>query len=372
MEVYEAGVLDMQAPMPLYYTRCPVPTASGIAFQRGMFADLFRESGYEVRALSEFGPQCRDVHYTHAIETFFREGGGAPPVWARANAVDSVVLGITFMEELLGVFVRADDPAGSVADLAGRRLALPVWPRLVFNFWRFAALKGLHSALAVHGLRDDDVEFVDIVEGWDPHERMNVARSDPDQPARCEYRNQLGALLAEEVDAIFGKGPEAALLRREAGGRIRLLYDLREVSAVADRVNNSTPRLLTTSRHLVDHHFAAVVRYVRTLIRAARWVEANDVEARRLIARECSVGQDEMETCLESDYAGKFLPKLSDDLVEALAVMKSFLYERRFIDRDFALEEWIDSRPLVEAYRLEGLEETPSHRPCVASRTRTP
>ena len=184
----------MQAPMPLYYTRCPVPTASGIAFQRGMFAELFRESGYEVRALNELGPQCRDVHYTHAIETFFREGGGAPPVWARANAVDSVVLGITFMEELLGVFVRADDPAGSVADLAGRRLALPVWPRLVFNFWRFAALKGLHSALAVHGLRDEDVEFVDIVEDWDPHERSNVGRSELDQPARCEYRNQLEAL----------------------------------------------------------------------------------------------------------------------------------------------------------------------------------
>ena len=118
--------------------------------------------------------------------------------------------------------------------------------------------------------------------------------------------------------------------------------------------------MLTTSRHLVDHHFAAVVRYVRTLIRAARWVGANDIEARRLIARECSVGQDEMETCLESDYAGKFLPGLSDDLVEALAVMKSFLYERRFIDRDFALDEWIDSRPLVEAYRLEGLEEVDS------------
>ena len=267
-------------------------------------------------------------------------------MWARANGVDSVVLGITFMEELLGVFVRADDPAESVADLAGRRLALPVWPRLVFNFWRFAALKGLHSALAVHGLRDDDVEFVDIVEGWDPHERSNVGRSDPAQPARCEYRNQLQALLAGEVDAIFGKGPEAALLQREAGGRIRLLYDLRRASAVEHRVNNSTPRLLTTSRHLVDRHFAAVVRYVRTLIRAARWTETSTIEARRLIARECSVGQDEIETCLESGYAGKLLPRVSDELVEALAVMKSFLHERRFIARDFELEDWIDSRAL--------------------------
>ena len=357
MLTVEVDALTVQAPMPIYYTRCPVPTASGVAFQRGMFAESFRESGYEVRDLSELGPHCRDVHYTHAVEAFFREGGGAPPVWARANGVDSVVLGITFMEELLGVFVRADDPARSVADLAGRRLGLPVWPRLVFNFWRFAASKGLRSALAVHGMRDEDVEFVDIVEGWDPHERRNVGRSELARPARCEYRGQLEALLAGEVDAIFGKGPEAALLQREAGGRIRLLYDLRQASAVAARVNNSTPRLLTTSRHLVERHFAAVVRYVRTLIRAAHWVEANNIEASRLIARECSVGQDEMETCLEADYAGKFLLNLSDELVDALAVMKSFLYERRFIARDFALEDWIDPRPLAEAYRLEGLEQ---------------
>ena len=347
----------MQAPIPIYYTRCPVPTASGIAFQRGMFAELFRGSGYEVRNLRELGPSGKDVHYTHSVDAFFREGGGAPPVWARANGVDSVVLGITFMEELLGVFVRADDPADCVADLAGRRLALPVWPQLVFNFWRFAALKGLHSALAVHGLRDDDVEFVDIEEGWDPHERLNVGRNDLAQPARCEYRNQLQALLAGEVDAIFGKGPEAALLQREAGGRIRLLYDLRRACDLAHRVNNSTPRLLTTSRHLVERHFDTVVRYVRTLLRAARWTETNLVEARRLIARECSVGQDEIETCLESDYAAKLLPRVNEELLEALAVMKSFLYERRFIARDFDLEDWIDPRPLGEACRREGLEE---------------
>ena len=79
-----------------------------------------------------------------------------------------------------------------------------------------------------------------------------------------------------------------------------------------------------------------------------------------LIARECSVGQDEIETCLESGYAGKLLPRVSDELVEALAVMKSFLHERRFIARDFELEDWIDSRALVEAYRLEGLEEVAS------------
>ena len=154
MSIVEVDVLIVQAPIALYYTRCPVPTASGIAVQSGTFAESFRDAGYEVRNLSELGPQCKDVHYTHAIETFFREGGGAPPVWARANGVDSVVLGITFMDELLGVFVRAEDPARTVADLAGRRLGLPVWPRLVFNFWRFAAPCLTRPSLSVSVERD--------------------------------------------------------------------------------------------------------------------------------------------------------------------------------------------------------------------------
>jgi sulfonate transport system substrate-binding protein len=345
----------VKPPTPLYYTRCPVPTASGVAFQRGMFAASFHGTDYEVRDLSELGPDFKNAHYTHSVENFFREGGGAPPVWARANGVDSVVLGITFMEELLGVFVRADDPAQDVAELAGRRLALPVWPRLVFNFWRFAASKGFHSALAVHDLHDADVKFVDIIEDWDPHERRNVGRCELAQPARCEYQNQLAALLAGDVDAIFAKGPEAALLQRDAGKRIRLLYDLRQASAMAARVNNSMPRLLTTSRHLVEHHADAVICYLRTLIRATDWVQANTTQARVLVARECSVEPAKIETYLEANYADKFLPQVNDDLLEALVVMKRFLFERQFISKDFDLDGWIDPTLLAEAHRLEGL-----------------
>ena len=261
MPSVKVDVLIVQPPMPIYYTRCPVPTASGIAFQRGMFVDSFRDSGYEVRDLGELGPHYKDVHYTHAIEAFFREGGGAPPVWARANGVDSVVLGMTFMEELLGVFVRAEDPARSVADLAGRRLGLPVWPRLVFNFWRFAALKGLHSALAVHGLRDEDVEFVDIVEGWDPHERRNVGRSDLAQPARCEYRNQLEALLAGEVDAISARDrkPPFSNAMRAGGFACCTTFAMRVPSRTV-----STTRRLVCSPPVVTSSTATSLRWCAT------------------------------------------------------------------------------------------------------------
>jgi len=345
----------MRSRTPIYYTRCPVPTASGIAFQTGMFADAFEDSNYVVPNIVELGPDHQDVHYTHSIDMFIREGGASPPIWARANGVDSVVLGITFMEECQGIFVRADDPVETVAGLAGRRLALPVWPRLVFNFWRFAAQKGLVSALKVHDVSADAVAFVDIVEGWDPSERRNVGRDDLEKPARCEYRGQLEALLSGEVDAIFGKGPEAGLLQREAEGRIRLLYDVRTAPGIAERINNSPPRLLTTSRHVVEEHFDAVVCYLRTAIRAANWARANPVEARDLIARECSIDANEIESYLEPDYHDKFLPRLDADLVDAIAVVKSFLHEYRFIDQDFPLEEWIEPGPLAQAYRLEGI-----------------
>ena len=351
----------MPSRTPIYYTRCPVPTASGIAFQTGMFAEAFEESDYVVPNITELGPDHQDVHYTHSIDMFIREGGVAPPVWARANGVDSVVLGITFMEEFQGVFVRADDPAETVADLAGRRLALPVWPKLVFNFWRFAALKGLSSALKVHDVPVDAVEFVDIVEGWDPSERRNVGHDDLEEPARCEYRGQLEALLLGEVDAIFGKGPEAGLLQREAKGAVRLLYDVRTAPGVAERINNSTPRVLTTSRYAVEEHFNAVVRYTQTAIRAANWVQDNPIEARGLIARECSIDAAEIETYLEPGYRDKFLPRLDDDLVEAVEIVKSFLHEHRFINRDFPLDDWIDPRPLAHAYELEGLALSPTH-----------
>jgi sulfonate transport system substrate-binding protein len=345
----------MKSQTPIYYTRCPVPTASGVAFQTGMLAEAFEGSGYEVPNITELGPAGKDVHYTHSIEMFMREGGVAPPVWARANGADSVVLGITFMEEFQGIFVRADDPAETILGLTGRRLALPVWPRLVFNFWRFAALKGLTSALSVHDMPSDAVEFVDVVEGWDPGERRNVGRHDLKAPARCEYRGQLEALLSGEVDAIFGKGPEAGLLQREAEGKIRLLYDVRSAPGMAERINNSTPRLLTTSRHLVEEHFDAVVRYIRTTIRAANWVQANPMEARALIARECSIDASEIEIYLEPNYRDKFLPRLDEQMVEALEIVKAFLHEHRFIDRDFPVDGWIDPRPLEQAYRLEGI-----------------
>ena len=343
----------------LYYTRCPVPTASGLAFQRGLFEPAFADSSYEVRNLTELGEAHRNAHYTHSNEFFFREGGGSPPMWARGRGVESVLLGITFMQELLGIYVRTDDPAQSVGDLAGRKIALPVWPHLVFNFWRFAAEKGITSALAAHDMGRGDVNFVDIEEGWDPHERRQVGRVDREKSARCEYRGQLQALLASDVDAIFGKGPEAALLESEGAGRVRLLYDVRNSPNLEHRVNNSTPRLFTTSRRLLEEHPEAVTRYLRTVLQAARWAQDHPAQTRRLIARECAVAEAVLENYLQADYLTELFPGFSRQSVNAAQIMQRFLFDNGYLDHEVDIDRWAESAILASAYEDEGLRMPP-------------
>ena len=338
----------------VHYTRCPVPTATGIGLAMRMFDALYADTMYRFRDIAELGPESADAHYTHSIDYFFREGGGAPPLWARARGADSRLLGVTFMEELLGIYVRADDAALTVEDLAGRRIGVPVWPSLVFDFWRFAAEKGFHSALARHGLRDTDVERVDVVENSDSNSKRNGRSLEGDSGGLVYgYRRQLEALLARRVDAVFGKGAEAAVLEREAGGRIRLLYDLRGSPDIGDRVNNSTPRLVTTSTRLVSDHPEAVVRYLQGMLRAARWAPRHPEEATNIIARECGIAAPDVLRCFQTNYAGRLVPAITPELMGTVEVMKSFLLERGYLARDFALECWVDAAPLAEALRRE-------------------
>ena len=345
----------MSKPTSIYYTRCPVPTASGIAFQGRMFENTFEGSNYEVRNIVELGPDNQNVHYTHTIDAFFREGGAAPPIWARANGIDSVVLGMTFIDELLGIYVRIDDDADTIAGLAGRRIALPVWPKLVFNFWKVVSLYAWHCALDGYGLSDRDVHYVDVVEDWDPSERRNVALDAPQRAARCEYRNQLKALEAGEVDAVFAKGPEAALLERESQGRVRLLADLRDCASSINYPRASIPRLLTTSRQFLQDHGDAVVDYIGTLIRAGHWADAHWGQAVGMIERECGLEAGQMDGYVGPQFTGKFQPRFEDGMLETLQYYVSFIRARGFSNADFDVEAWTSTAPLKTALERQAI-----------------
>ena len=152
---------------------------------------------------------------------------------------------------------------------------------------------------------------------------------------------------------MFGKGPEAALLVHDAEGRIRRIFDLRSAPTLADRVNNSMPRLLTTSREMLVRHPEAVVRYLQTLIRTSRWALGHPREIRALIARECGVPPHAMDDCLEDAWISKLEPALSEDLMETVHILNAFLLQHAFIAEDFPLWDWVVPEPLAEARRRD-------------------
>ena len=64
----------------IWYTRCPVPTASGIAFRRNMFDEEFDGSDFKVRNIKELGREKADSHFDHSLPNSYREGGSIPPL----------------------------------------------------------------------------------------------------------------------------------------------------------------------------------------------------------------------------------------------------------------------------------------------------
>ncbi|RLA17218.1 MAG: hypothetical protein DRQ60_02590, partial [Gammaproteobacteria bacterium] len=239
----------------IWYTRCPVPTASGIAKQYDLFDQAFADSGWQVRNIRERGADSGSLntHFSHTLDDSFREGGGSPPVWARANGADTSLLGVCFVEETLGLFVRSDDASiQNVPDLVGKRLALPEWPELIMNFFRFAAQKAFVSALQLEGIAESEANFVEVVETGDHFQLLNPKFSDgSDRNIPSYYHCQMEALLNSEVDAIFAKGGEIAAMQAAAGGKLRMLTNLIDAKPMWAKVNNATPRILTVSNSLV-------------------------------------------------------------------------------------------------------------------------
>jgi sulfonate transport system substrate-binding protein len=337
----------------IWYTRCPVPTASGIAYQEKMFDAGFQGTGCAVRNIKELGRERANTHFRHDLADSFREGGGSPPIWARAQGADTRLLGVSFVEETLGLFVRKDDPATGVEELAGRRLALPVWPDLVFNFFRFAAHKAFLSAFELHGLKEGDARFTDVIETGDHYQLLNPGFADSsERSVPSYYRCQMQALLEGEVDAIFAKGGEIAAMQRESGGGLRLLFDLSTSDQLWAKVNNATPRLLTVSGSLVRERPELVVRYARILLGAARWAAdpAHRAEATEALARETGVTAQDIRTYYTPDLYDKLQPELSERLLETVEVMKGFLARHRYIPQDFDLRAWMAQDLLRQAY----------------------
>jgi 2'-hydroxybiphenyl-2-sulfinate desulfinase len=308
------------------YTICPVGNASFIAADRNEFMrNAFGRRGVNPQSLQSLPEERRHAHYTHLDPALFREGGNIPPIWARSNGTETVLLGLSCLRLRQYILVRADSEIERPEELSGRRLCLPVRPNALIDFFRATVQRGFETLLKTIGLCEDDVEFVPTVVTW---EKKRIGEAEAD------------ALDNGRVDAVFMLYAYAP--RMIASGKYRAIYDLASPCAKLPPLNNEHPNILTVSTRLVLDAPDIVVEYVKQAILASRWARTHLRETTALFAKQLRSTEEEASAAFLPDFNEWLELSISDELLSCLEDQKRFLLNHGFIVSDFDIGGWPD------------------------------
>lgn len=334
---------DPSALERIWFTRCPVPTASGLAYKLGWLEQEFAADGLPVSTLQE-ARQLGHHHYDHQLPGLFREGGNVPALAARAAGSPSRLIGLTWIEEWQTILVRPDSGIRSAADLRGKRLALPAWgDSRPGSIARAMSLHGYKGALASAGLRLDDVQLVEVA-------LLDQATAATPELGLQRLWSGLEYLARGEVDAVYVKGAAAADAARRLGLVVGVDLDL--LPDPRHRINNGTPRPITVHQRLLDNHFDLVVRFLAQTLRAAEWAAGNRAALNSILEEETRAGSQGVAEAYRGDFHTTLAPELSAQRLAFLGTQKDFLYLHGFLEADFDIADWVDLRPLQAAHEL--------------------
>jgi ABC-type nitrate/sulfonate/bicarbonate transport system substrate-binding protein len=341
----------MSAQDDLWYTRCPVPTALGIAVQLGWFEEEFGAEGIRLNSIQEsLDPKAQESHFDHNLPGSFRQGGNIPAIWARSRGRNTRVIGLSWTDEFQAIIALPSSGITRAKELKDRRIGLPVNP-ISIDFNRAAALRGFAKALELDGLALSDVERVDTRTGEAlTNDASGIANGDRDRRrTRHGYRAEALALIRGEVDAIYVKGVLGLETARLIGALV-----IAETGSHPDpkvRINNGTPRTLTVDADLIEKRPDLVARFLARVVDAGDWAAAHPDETFAYIARETSSSPEWARRAYGADAPAKLATFLSEEAIDALADFKDFLFEQGFLEQDFDARAWIDPGPLAEIAR---------------------
>ncbi|WP_411082275.1 ABC transporter substrate-binding protein [Streptomyces sp. cmx-18-6] len=326
-------------------TRCPVPTASGLAHRLGLLDAAFAPEGITVALLQDGAPELARHHLDHELPGLFREGGSIPALAARAAGAPTRLIGLTWIEERQVILVRPGSGIDSPKALAGRVAALPVHgPDPGAGVMRAMALQGFRGALALAGLGLDSVDFREVPDARDAHPGWTVNGVLPHPWTGIE------ALRRGEVDAVYAKGAAALAHAARTGAVIGI--DLDDQDDPGSRVNNGTPRPITVHERTLADHPGLVVRFLAETLRAADWAAHHQQELLRILHGETGGTPESVAAAHRGDFYRRLHPDLSDDRLTLLGQQKEFLVSHSFLATDFPLDTWVAHEPLRAARAL--------------------
>jgi 2'-hydroxybiphenyl-2-sulfinate desulfinase len=343
----------------LWFTRCPVPTASGLAYNLGWLSDEFEADGIAVGVLQGGPPELRRHHLDHDLPGLFREGGNIPALVARSKGAPSRLVGLTWIEEWQSILVRPGSGIDSPESLRGARIGIPRWERdQGSSIWRGMALAGFAGALRAAGLNFSDVRVVEVPSTGAASTRAagsgaastGAGGAGSTSAARDGRLPPLEPVIDGTVDAVYAKGALSAEIALGAGLVVGI--DLDSLPERRLRTNNGTPRPLTVHERLIDERPDLVARFLAQTLRASDWAAQNLAAVRGILAKETGSGASGVESAYRDGFHLALHPDLSDERLALLEQQKSFLLVHGFLAGDFDLGRWVASEPLEQARRI--------------------
>ncbi|NVH76683.1 ABC transporter substrate-binding protein [Paraburkholderia sp. JPY432] len=345
----------------LWYTRCPVPTALGIAVHRGWFAEEFGPDGITLNSLQETRePAIYESHFDHSLPSSFRQGGNIPALWARSRGAATRVVGLSWTNEFQAIVTLPGKGIQHPRDLRGRRLGLPRHA-ISIDFWRAAALKGFLTALELEGLGHGDAQWIDLLEPARSNDDARVATGPNDAAPRSgtvspfrgphEYGLEVAALVRGEVDAIFVKGVAGLETVHLINGLV--VIDLGAHPDPLVRIGNGTPRTLTVDQALIDERPDLVSRFVSVVVGAGDWATRHPAETVAYIGRETRSSDEWVRYAYGGEVHRHLETNLAQTSIDGLVAFKDFLFEWGFLEHDFDARAWIDPKPITEASKYQ-------------------
>lgn len=333
----------------IWFTRCPVPTATGLAYKLGWLKQEFDKDGISVSTIQDAPRYFARHHYDHELPTLIREGGSLLSLAARAQGARTKLIGLTWIDEWQAILVRPDSGITQPRDLKGLRVALPAYIEHDIHthvrgcsIARGMSLQGIKGALAHDSLTLDDVNFVEVGSGRDsaPGTRDGLGG------LWCGIES----LVKGEVDAVYVKGASAVDAAKRFGVVVGI--DLDSFSDRRFRVNNGTPRPITVHEDFIENHFDLLARFLAQTLRAADWAKDHLEGVYEILKSETRSGDQGVAEAYRNGFHQSLHPALTTELIDLFRIQKNFTLIHGVLDRDFDLDSWIDPRPLEAARKL--------------------